>query len=336
MFEEDDADADADESMMSNTMHWTHPQSTLPYFPSVCKSSNLLDVTDQDMESILDDTMYIDPKEEDDDTRDAAASCSHRGSMMDDYSSRILYTCESFDKLIGGNKVSNGNVIRLQPRPRQPKYDQDEALMTTIVPTTPPPMYCRQQPSQPPPSPSATTYTTVSLTQSLLNEDSLFDHDDDNSDSEDEDIGGDNTQDFLERWNRDSSKLFRGMNGNEEADGNNPFQTPKTTHKRSLVMEPPPHKTKKSTKDDTEPYRYLIRMKPHNYIHYSDVGGMEEEKSNDDDITECCSSNITDDYSLPSHHDLSSHMTFHEAFFNKAAVVSATDSSSSLPHMPDW
>jgi hypothetical protein len=337
MFEEDEEE---DASMMCNNMYTTNPNKT-PYFPSICKSSVLMDDMDQDMESILDETMNIvddKHKQEDDDaTRDAAASCSHHGSIMDDYSSRILYTCDSFDQFLRGNKVSNRNVIRLQPRPRQPKYDDDEALMS---PSTPP-SYRRQQPSQPP-SPSATTYTTVSLTQSLLNDDSLFDTEDN---SDDEDIGND-THDFLERWNRNSSKLFRGMDGNEESDGNNPYQTPKATRKRSLLMEPPPHNTNKSwlqndDKDHTEQYRYLIRMKPHNYMHYSNGCGMEEEKSNEHDIDIVAdgssSSHISsDDFSLPSHHQLSSNMTFHEAFFSKAAMVDATGSPPSLPHMPEW
>jgi hypothetical protein len=334
LFEEEEEGGD--ESMMSNTMCWKYLNQT-PYFPTICKSSILMDDADQDMESILDDTMNIvhdNHKEEDDDTRDAAASCSNHGSMMDDYSSRILHTCESFDQFLRGDKVSNSYGIRLQPRPREPKSYDDEALMTT---TTPPLYYGQHQPTQPPPSPSATTYTTVSLTQSFLKEDSLFDHDD----SDDEDIG-DDTQDFMERWNHDSSKLFRGMNGNEDSDSNNPFQTPKATRKRSLVMEPPPHKTKKSWQQDDddghiEPYRYLIRMKPQNYMHYNIAGGMEEEKWNDDDVTEGCNSNVSsDDYSLPSHHQLSSSMTFHEAFLNKAAVLDVSGSSSTLPHMPDW
>jgi hypothetical protein len=311
------------------------------YFPTIRKSSILFEDEDSDSDSILD-------MDEDDASRDAAPalikdptkitkatpimdassiSCGADSSgiklTVEDYSSRMLYTCESFDHFIRGKNSSNGESssiscgIPVPPQPQQPGSEMVFCMDT-------PPNHIRQR-LQPPNSPGATTCTTVSLTQSFMKE---FDDDADGDDDDDDDslMGGEkvDAKEMMERWNQSSSQLFRGLDNNaveEEAQQQQQespedqccFQTPPSSPSRKWMTAEPP--AAPSCRHHHEAYRYLIRMKPQNYVHDSN-GGMEEEKKGDEgDDDYYYLEFINNENYLPSHEQLNSNMTFREAFY---------------------
>jgi hypothetical protein len=282
-------------------------------YPSIRKSSILYedDATEEltkHRDSILDKSMY--QVDEDDDTRDGVPSAS-ASSFMEDASSRILYTCESFDNFIRG-KSHEESAVRLAPR-----MVGDDAVLNAR-----PASSSVRRRLQPPPSPSATTYTTVSLTTSYMRD--LDDSATLSDDEEDED-----PKTVLERWTQASHELFRGMNDevDEKNERDDIYSTPKQSRKRPSCS-PPPHCKRKTVEtphqDKHEAYRYLIRMKPQNYVHdFSERSGWEEEKKEMD-----YSCRYADDkFDLPSHLQLQSDMTFHEAFF---------PTNSPPPSMPEF
>ncbi|KAG7342537.1 hypothetical protein IV203_007630 [Nitzschia inconspicua] len=353
---------ETNEQDQDQTMHSRHPIKSgknknhrpsvrsMSAYPSIRKSSILQDDEDDDDDdnsmnewespvvanNPFDNAILVDDDDDDDDDTREGVATSASCSTMNDYSSRMLYTCESFDQFIRGNSHSakSGTTVRLQPRTvtarRGMDVDDDDAALMMRVPRL-------QHPS----SPSNTTYTTVSLTQSYMHDDSFMDPD--SSDGEE----GDPTDQalFLERWNANTQQLFRGLANEEEEESerstisNDPFQTPQSKRKRASVLEPPPP-CKKNHQKDHSAYKYLIRMRPQNYRHSESV---EETKWSDDDNESCCIDENSSNYSLPSHLQLHSNMTFHEAFLRKTAMAAMEESDparsareSSPPIMPEF
>jgi len=282
----------------------THRNSRYPVkYPGIRKSSILKDDDDWNdgADSILDYDLDEDNQDDDSPREQADESSS-------DY---YLTPCDSFDlicqtksKASINNHNNNNNKQCIHRNVRQRLH----------VPSSPTTMTANG-------GEDAQTYTTVSLTQSFMKE---FEDETSCSTSSEQDYDQEEMDDDNSTAMRNRtlySELFRGVVVEEEEE-----EEEESTCSRLSRKRPAPHTTTNNNiktvnddekeeeeeeeyeKDHTEPYRYLIRMRPRNYIHfnsdgnYNSMGGMEEEKSCDDD------------YHLPSHEQLKSDMSFREAF----------------------
>ena len=275
LYEEDDTEVDNDDVKQEQ------PQEEANKSPSAVMngSDSLLDNDDDD--SIVDD----------DEPRDQAPASTTTDAVNRDYSTTLLYSCNSFD------------CMSMDDDHHQPSHIRPRRMVTT------PPRRTTRQRLQHPPSPSAQTYTTVSLSNSFMKE---FE-----SDGEDEEQDNDSlimsssTIEYLKQWTEASSSLFRPKTEGDM------FSTPKSSPK-NVLSSPPTSSSPPPQFDPSETsYRHLIRMRPQNYIHDLSLSSssVEEEKKeehpNDYNNHDASSFN----YVLPSHEQLKSDMSFHEAFF---------------------
>jgi hypothetical protein len=311
-----------------------YPTKEHPYrcHPSIRKSSILYDEEDgdEDEDSIKerpqrqlngsDSLLDRDHHDDDDDDhslleekevrdKEPASELSQSQEPQRDYSTTLLYSCNSFDCL------SDHSV--------QPEEQVSHVRRRRMVGTPPRRFHPQQQRLlRPPASPSAQTYTTVSLSQSFMKEFDDMDGEDQSDEMMDnESLTMTSTVDFVKQWTEASSYLFRPKHddgeGEQDDQDDNIYSTPRTVKKTVSPASSPPHLDRSQ-----QPYRYLIRMRPQNYVHYDESStsfSVEEEKKEDDtvDYEDFAYYNR---YELPSHTQLKSDMTFYEAFFPAATA----------------
>jgi hypothetical protein len=261
---------------------------------SIRKSSIVVDDDDDEGEgSCNDDVMAMTVRRE-----GPSDSLQPSCSSLDLYSSRMLQTCDSFGYLSSSYDNYNNDdddddsPPALQSRPTTPDARTAAASVVSTASTR------RHQPVGPgtaltaaPSSPGNETVTTVSLTQSYMRE---FENDSDSDSDDDED--GDDSRYLHGRWNVGAAQALQHHH-------RSPFRRRPVSMMDEVDEEEGHDDDGRDDVDDdastgnnsgahvpTRAYKYLIRMRPHNYMHpcksvdfsgYS-VGGVEESKSEDD------------------------------------------------------
>ena len=179
---------------------------------NVSKSDSLFDCDEDDDDDDDDDSIL----EADDAIREQPSSGGleqqqqQQRQQQQDYSTTLLYSCNSFDCLSSEAQDELPTTSHIRPR---------------RMVTTPPSRSTRnQQRLQHPPSPSAQTYTTVSLTESFMKD--FDEHDNDHLQEEQRSseeleensslLMTSTTADFLKQWTEASSSLFRPKTVDDE------------------------------------------------------------------------------------------------------------------------
>lgn len=282
----------------SSTSSSSSPTRGHYYYPSIKKASMLIDKND-----------HTHSREEDDNgTDDGPERLKPSCSSLDLYSSRMLYTCDSFGYMADSSEEDSNRVSSWPPLPSsQQQQREQEQLPTATEGAASTRRYqpIADAPLTAPSSPGNETVTTISLTQSYMRE---FENDSDDSDS-DEDEGGCRGRSLHQRgpihrhhyqqspFRNPTASILDGLEDDddeEEEDEEEEVGRGDGADDRTATMSATRHVV------PAKAYKYLIRMKPQNYIHHSSMttsdmsdyyyygggiggGGVEEEKKEDPD-----------------------------------------------------